>query len=169
MSKISLVVVVDENNGLGYQNRLLCHLPADLKHFKEITWGKPIVMGYKTYQSIGRVLPGRQNIILSRQTRDIPGAHIAHSVHEVLDLSADAPEVMIIGGAEIFKQFLKYTRQIYLTRIHHLFTADTYFPDILDASWQCQSKKFQTHDEKNLYNVTFFRYARVFVQDSDGI
>jgi len=166
MSKISLIVAVDENNGLGYQNQLLCHLPADLKHFKEITWGKPIVMGYKTYQSIGRVLPGRKNIILSRQSRDIPGAEIAHSIQEVLNLTADAPEVMIIGGAEIFKQFLTYAGQIYLTRIHHLFTADTYFPDILNTSWQCQSEQFQTHDEKNLYDVTFFRYLRVFAQDS---
>ena len=135
MQKISLIAAVDENWGLGKNNQLLCHLPADLKHFKDITLGKPIIMGRKTYDSIGKALPGRLNIVLSKSIIDINGVTIFDCLPKALFFTKDEPEVMIIGGAKIFEEALPIANQIYLTVIHAKLSADVYFPELDRKIW----------------------------------
>ena len=129
---ISMIAAVDEKNGLGYNNQLLCHLPADLKFFKQTTTGKPIIMGRLTYESIGRQLPNRHNIVISHQLNDIDGVTIARSLEKAIEVSGHEHEIMIIGGAGIYKQAMPLAQQLYITKIHHQFEADVFFPEILD-------------------------------------
>jgi len=157
---ISLIAAIDEKQGLGKENHLLCHLPADLKHFKELTIGKPIVMGRKTYDSIGKPLPGRQNIVLSRYKSSIEGVTIIRALQDALQFLSDASEIMIIGGANLFEQTMPMAHRIYLTRIHHTFDADTFFPILDETIWYCQESIFRSKDEKNAYDMTFCRYDR---------
>lgn len=158
MAIISLIAAVDENFGLGNNNQLLCHLPKDLKHFKELTMGKPIIMGRKTFESIGKPLPGRLNIVLSTQPMVIEGATICSSLDEALNNVSDVPEIMIIGGATLFKRALPFAQRIYLTMIHHHFTADVFFPQIDFKQWIEYSKQEYLHDEKNAFDMTFYEY-----------
>ncbi|WP_035918498.1 dihydrofolate reductase [Legionella fairfieldensis] len=158
---ISLIAAVDEHNGLGKDNKLLCHLPADLQYFKALTIGKPIIMGRRTYESIGKPLPGRLNIILSRSPVTIEGVQVVRSLSQALNLVKKADEVMIIGGASVYKELLPFATKIYLTRIHHRFNADVFFPDIDNSVWRCVGKKFYPHDEKNNYDMTFCCYEKL--------
>lgn len=160
MSIISLIAVIDEERGLGKDNKLLCHLPADLKHFKELTIGKPIIMGRKTYQSIGKALPGRLNIVLSKQAFDIQDGTVVDSLHNALALTTGIPEVMIIGGAQLFQLALPLADRIYLTLVHARFEADVFFPEMDNCSWFCSEKVDRFHDEKNQYDLTFYCYER---------
>ncbi|CEK09426.1 dihydrofolate reductase [Legionella hackeliae] len=162
MTIISLVAAIDENNGLGKDNHLLCHLPADLKRFKTLTMGKPIIMGKKTFDSIGKPLPGRLNIILSRQVKDIDGTEVVDSLENALAKVSDVPETMIIGGATVYKQALPLASRIYLTVIHHQFSADVFFPEFDKALWQVEEAVFVPKDEKNNYDMTFYRYERSY-------
>ncbi|KTD65295.1 dihydrofolate reductase [Legionella spiritensis] len=157
---ISLIAAVDEGFGLGKANRLLCHLPADLAHFKKITMGKPIIMGRRTYESIGRALPGRLNIVLSRSTPRIDDVEVVHSLEQALELTADTDEIMIIGGADLFRQAISIASRIYLTKIHHRFDADTFFPHLHDSVWCCRESVSRQPDEKNAYAMTFYLYER---------
>lgn len=161
MAIISLIAAIDEQYGLGLNNQLLCHLPADLMHFKTITMGKPIIMGRSTYESIGKPLPGRTNIVLSKKEQSINGVEVANSFSKALSLAAEAPEVMIIGGGTIFKQALPYALRIYLTIIHHQFPADVFFPRLDETIWRCQESVFRHHDEKNKYDLNFNCYERI--------
>lgn len=160
MTIISLIAAIDENRGLGKENKLLCHLPADLKHFKELTFGKPIIMGRKTYQSIGKALPGRLNIVLSNHIKTIEDVTIVKSFQEAIVLTKDVPEIMIIGGAELFKQALSLADQIYLTLIHGQFDADVFFPPLDNKIWLCKDAVNRSSDEKNPYDLTFYHYER---------
>ncbi len=160
MTIISLIAAIDENRGLGKENKLLCHLPADLKHFKNITLGKPVIMGRKTYQSIGKALPGRFNIVLSRHAADIKDVTVVGSLPEAIALTDGAPEIMIIGGARVFEQALPMAQHIYLTLIHSTFDADVYFPKLDECEWHCTETIERPHDDKNSYNLTFYRYER---------
>jgi dihydrofolate reductase len=161
MGTISLIAAVDEAGGLGLNNQLLCHLPADLQHFKKITMGKPIIMGRKTFISIGKPLPGRLNIILSRTTASIEGVLIFDSLEKALNHVKEYPEIMIIGGAELFKETISKSDRLYITRIHHHFKADVFFPEIKPLLWNCLSEEFRPNDEKNKYDMTFYTYERV--------
>lgn len=161
MKKISLIAAVDENYGLGQGNQLLCHLPADLKHFKQITLGKPVIMGRKTFLSIGRPLPNRQNIVLTSQHEDIENVKIAHSLQQALNLANYAPEIMIIGGERVFNESITIANHIYLTIIHHRFVADVYFPRFDTAVWHCLKSEFRPADEQNIYDMTFYQYQRI--------
>ena len=158
---ISLIAAIDENRGLGYNNQLLCHLPADLKHFKTLTMGKPIIMGRKTFESIGKPLPGRLNIVLSKQAISIEGVTVLHSLSQALEHVQAVPEVMIIGGATLFEQALPLAQRIYLTVIHHQFPADVFFPALDDNLWALMSDEWTNRDEKNLFDMTFYQYDRV--------
>ena len=158
MTMISLIAAVDENFGLGYRNQLLCHLPADLKHFKEITMGKPIIMGRKTFESIGKPLPGRLNIVLSKQQIAIEGVTVCSSLSDALNHTNDVPEVMIIGGAALFGAALPLAQRIYLTVIHHHFLADVFFPRIDGEHWIEYSKQDFYRDERNSFHMTFYQY-----------
>ena len=160
MTIISLIVAMDENRGIGKDNQLLCHLPADLKHFKEITMAKPIIMGRKTYLSIGKPLPGRLNIVLSNTLSSIEGVTVVNSLSEALALTSNVPEVMIIGGAVLFEEAIPLAQRIYLTIIHAQFDADVYFPTLDKNSWQCIEEVSRPKDEKNHYDLTFYSFER---------
>ncbi|KTC80514.1 dihydrofolate reductase [Legionella cherrii] len=157
---ISLIAAIDEAGGLGLNNQLLCHLPADLQHFKSITMGKPIIMGRKTFASIGKPLPGRLNVVLSRSIAAIEGVLVCDSLENAMMKTQEFPEIMIIGGAELFTEAMNKATRLYITRIHHQFTADVFFPEIDSSIWHCQDKQFRQHDEKNKYDMTFYIYER---------
>lgn len=158
---ISIVVAIAENNAIGKDNQLLWHLPADLKHFKDITNGHTIIMGRKTYDSIGRPLPNRRNIVITRNTElDIPGVEITNSLNEALKLCTTEAEVFIIGGAELYKHALEATNRIYLTTVHHSYTADTFFPEIEPLEWNEISTEKHLPDEKNRVAYTFSTLER---------
>lgn len=161
MRIISLVAAIDENRGLSNKGQLLCHLPADLKYFKDLTIGKPIIMGRRTYESIGAILPGRLNIILSNQQKRVPGAIVTNSLQKALEFGSNEAEIFIIGGSVIFEQALSLASRIYLTFIHQKFVADTFFPR-LDAIWRCKHSILRQKDQKNAYDLTFYIYERLF-------
>ncbi len=127
--KIAIVVAMAANRVIGRDNQLPWHLPADLKHFKQLTLGKPVVMGRKTYASIGRPLPERTNIVVTRdRDYEAPGCVVVHSLDEALAAAGEAAEVMVIGGAGIYRQVLPRTDTLYLTEVHAEFEGDTLFP-----------------------------------------
>lgn len=160
---ISILVAMDKNRAIGVNNELPWHLPADLQYFKRITMGHPIIMGRKTYISIGRVLPGRENIVLSRNPNySIPGCTMIYSVDDIKKLNAERKneELFVIGGAELFRQVLDFTDRLYITRIEEEFEGDTYFPEIDYSQWKLISQEPGVKDEKNPYNYSFFVYER---------
>ena len=142
--KLALIVAAATNNVIGLNNQLPWHLPQDLKYFKAKTLGKPIVMGRKTYESIGRPLPGRTNIVITRQQdwRADPDVLIAHNIDQALELARDLvgaesdAEVMVIGGAEIYRNCLSQADRVYLTRVEQDVEGDAYFPSLSEGEWQ---------------------------------
>ena len=158
--RISIVVAISENNAIGKNNQLLWHLPADLKHFKFITSGHTIVMGRKTYDSIGKPLPNRRNIVISRQDLTIDGIEIAHSMEDALALCENEKQIFIIGGAEIYKHCMDFTDQIFLTTVHSTFEGDAFFPILDPHKWQEISKEHHLPDEKNALAYTFSTLIR---------
>lgn len=161
MSEISLIVALDEQSGIGKDQQLLCHLPADLAFFKSQTLGKPMIMGRRTYESIGRPLPGRRSIVLTTQDVMIPGVEIVHTPQQALALCHSDSEVMVIGGSSLYQLFLPLAQRIYMTLIHHSFDADVFFPEFDPTLWTViQEKKFSA-DEKNAYNLTFICYEKI--------
>lgn len=161
--KLSMVAAMAANRVIGKDNVMPWHLPADLKHFKAVTLGKPVVMGRKTFESIGRVLPGRRNVVVSRQTPvDPKGADWVTSIQQALDLLADIEEVMIIGGAEIYRQCLPLTQQLYLTEIDLITDGDAFFPDYASAAqWQLVEEKMHCPDATNPYHCRFITLQRM--------
>ena len=152
------------NRAIGDGSDLLWknELPADLKRFKEITFGHPIIMGRKTYESIGRALPGRQNIILTRnRSFQVEGCIVVHSLQDSIDEALKyGTEIMVIGGSEIYRQFLPRIQKIYLTIVHGVFNADTFFPEFDWSDWNILSKKVFEPDDKNLYSYSFLELER---------
>lgn len=160
--KISIIVAISENNAIGKDNQLLWHLPADLKHFKQITSGHPILMGRKTYDSIGRPLPNRRNIVISRQKElAIPGVEVVSSIDEAISLCVQEEEIFIIGGAEIYKSALSSCDRIYLTTVHAQYDADAFFPALKQQEWSQRSREFHSADEKNNVDYTFSTLERI--------
>jgi dihydrofolate reductase len=151
------IVAMTEDRVIGYQNRLPWHLPADLKHFKTITLGHPIIMGRKTYESIGKPLPNRMNIIISRDPNyQVLGCFVVPSIEAALATAGpDQQEIFIIGGAEIFRQSLVRLERLYITLVHEEFEGDTYFPAIDLNEWKEISREAHTADEVNHYPYTF--------------
>ncbi len=160
MSRISLIAAIDTAGGLGMGNQLLCHLPADLQHFKKITMGKPIIMGRKTFDSIGKPLPGRLNIVLSQKNLNIEGVMVFNSLAKALEYTNDQEETIIIGGGQLFAEAFVLAERLYITRIHHQFTADVFFPSIDETIWQVVHHEFHSSNEKNHYDMTFYTYER---------
>jgi dihydrofolate reductase len=157
---LSAVVVTDLKNGIGKNNQLLCHLPADLKFFKSTTMGAPILMGRKTYESIGRLLPGRKNIVITRKADyRIEGAEIYHSLDAAIE-SCNEEKIFIIGGAEIFNQAMPRLDEIYRTLIKHTFEADTFFPDLKNSAFKMEWEECHEKDEKNHYDYCFQKWVR---------
>lgn len=159
---ISIVVAIAQNNGIGKNNQLLWHLPADLKHFKDITAGNTVIMGRKTYDSIGKPLPNRRNIVITRNTETtIPGVEIAHSLTDAFILCEGTDEIFVIGGAEIYNQAMDYCHKIYLTVVEGDFDADTFFPVINTAEWEETQSISHAPDEKNKLGYTFSTLVRI--------
>ncbi|HEV7331396.1 MAG TPA: dihydrofolate reductase [Flavisolibacter sp.] len=160
---ISLLLAASANNVIGKDNQLPWHLPNDLKYFKNLTWGLPILMGRKTFDSIGKPLPGRKSIIITRNTDwQHEGVEVVHSVNDAVQ-KADAlgaKEIFVIGGAEIFTVSLQTANRIYLTRIHQDFEGDVFFPEIDEAAWSLASSRFCKADEKNPYDHTYQVWER---------
>ena len=157
---VSMVVAIAENNAIGKNNQLLWYLPADLKHFRVITTGHTVIMGRKTYDSVGKPLPNRRNIIITRQDMTIEGCEVVKSIEEALALSSSEEEVFIVGGAEIYKQSMHLTDRIYLTIVHQKFDGDSFFPEIEDAEWQETERADYEPDEKNKLPYSFITLER---------
>ncbi len=156
---ISLLWAMDEKRAIGRNNQLPWHLPEDLKYFKRVTMGKPIAMGRKTYDSIGRPLPGRENIVITRsQGITIEGCTVIHDVKGLLKRNDE--ELFVIGGAEIFKEILPYADRLYVTEIREEFEADTFFPEYNLSDWELIESIPGVKDEKNPYDYEFLVYQR---------
>lgn len=161
MKKISLIVAMSENGIIGQDNHLPWHLPNDLKHFKALTIGKPIIMGRKTYESIGKPLPGRQNIIITKSLNlQIPGCNMAHSVSEALALTTNAPEVMVVGGDEIYRLFFPLVSCMHITYVHTVLKGDVSFLAYEPKEWQEIAKEHHQQDEKHAYDYSFVTLVR---------
>jgi len=155
--KISIIVAADEKNGIGKDNNLLCYLPADLKYFKNTTLGHHIIMGRKTFESIGKPLPNRTNIIVSgNSSLIIENCMVTQSLEKAIEIARinGEPELFIAGGGTIYNQAILLAHKIYLSRIHHQFNADTFFPT-LTQNWQLTESSTVKADEKNKYDITF--------------
>jgi dihydrofolate reductase len=160
MTSISIVVAIAQNNAIGKNNQLLWHLPADLKHFKQITSGHTVIMGRKTYDSIGKPLPNRRNIVITRQPLRLEGCEVASSLNEALELCKEEAETFLIGGAQIYEQALLITHRIYLTEVHQEFEADTFFPVIKPADWKETTRENFEPNEKNPFSYSFITLER---------
>ena len=160
--KVSIIAVLDKNGAIGNDNKLLCYLPADLKHFKSLTIGHTIIMGRKTYMSLPNgALPNRRNIVLSRDMAfKCEGCEIVHSVDEVFNICKDDEEIFIIGGAQIYELFMGKANKLYLTQVYHEFEADTYFPEFNMNKWSVIKKEDFEPDEKNKYFYSFIDYEK---------
>jgi dihydrofolate reductase len=158
---VSILVATDERGAIGRDGGLPWHLPEDLKRFKALTMGKPIVMGRKTWESIGRPLPGRHNIVITRQPGYLAtGATVVDSLDAAISVAGDTAEVCVIGGAEVYRLALPRAGLIHLTRIHARVPADTYFPELDAAQWREVDREDRPADEKHAYAYSFLELRR---------
>jgi len=162
MPQVSLVVAMAHNNVIGRDNALPWRLPEDLKRFKALTWGKPILMGRKTYESIGKPLPGRTNLVLTRDRGwTAQGVVVTHTLEEALERVADVPELAGIGGADVFRLLMPLAARIHLTRIDADIPGDTVFPPINCAEWVEIDSRQVAADERHAFPMTFVTLERV--------
>lgn len=164
MPTISIIVAIDENNAIGKDNNLLCHLPNDLKYFKSVTSGRTVIMGRKTFESLPNgALPNRRNIVNSRNRElQFPNAEMCTSLSEAIALCKDEDEVFIIGGGSIYKEAIGCADKLYITLIHHTFEgADTFFPVVDCSLWEEEWREEHRADEKHRFDYTFLRYAKI--------
>jgi dihydrofolate reductase len=160
---LKILVAFDENRVIGKNNTLIWHLPADLKRFKSLTTGHVIIMGRKTFESIGKPLPNRTTIVISRQADlQIEGVIIAHSVEEAIlkAKSISREDIFIVGGAEIYTLSLALADQILVTQLHDIFEGDAYFPEIPMETFEVTEKERGITDEKNAYQYSYITYTR---------
>lgn len=159
--KLSIIVAAAENNAIGKDNQLICKLSADLKRFKALTMGHHIIMGRKTFESIGRALPGRRSVIITRNTDyKQEGCVVVHSLEEALAVCND-DEVFIIGGGEIYNQAFPLASNLYLTRINAHIDGDTHIPEVLASEWTEFHREDHKKDEKNECDYSFIDYVRI--------
>ncbi|HHJ38766.1 MAG: hypothetical protein AXA67_02910 [Methylothermaceae bacteria B42] len=160
--KISMIAAMARNRVIGHQGEMPWHLSADLKRFRQITWGKPILMGRKTFEAIGRPLPGRQNIIVTRNRQfQAPNCTVASSIEIGISL-AEGDEVMVIGGAELYEALLPDAETLYLTLIHAEFPGDTFFPLWEPVQWQEISREDHPPDQEGFpHPYSFIQLERV--------
>ncbi|MEL3974673.1 dihydrofolate reductase [Rossellomorea oryzaecorticis] len=159
---ISFIVAMDTKSAIGKNNELPWHLPADLAFFKKVTMGNPIVMGRKTFESIGKALPGRENIVVTRDRHyKAEDCTIIHSVDKISEIERNSnEEVFVIGGAEIFKETFSFADRLYITMIEEEFDGDTFFPPFNLEEWELKSRKKGPKDDKNPYDYYFLTYDR---------
>lgn len=161
--KLILIAAVANNNVIGRDNKLLWHLPADLKHFQKLTMGHTLIMGRKTFESIGKALPGRRTIIVTRQSDyKAKGCETASDLKEAICKVREESEVFVAGGGEIYRQVmgLHYARRIFLTRVYANFEGDSFFPNIDPEKWELVEREEFQPDEKNPYPFAFLTYKR---------
>lgn len=158
---ISLIVAIADNRVIGKDNQLIWHSPADLKRFKQLTMGHHMVMGRKTFDSIGKALPGRTSVVITRQ-QDWKKENVitADSLQTALNLCGNDSEIFIIGGAQIFASALPLADKIYLTHIHHTFDGDVFFPELKEDHWEITFNELHKADEKNPFDYSFINYER---------
>lgn len=158
---ITLIAAVAENNALGKNNQLLWHLPDDFKRFKNITTGHHIIMGRKTFESFPKPLPNRTHVIISRQKNYQPdGCIVVDSLEKAIAVCPKNEETFIIGGGEIYKQSIAIADKLDITKVHHTFDADTFFPEIDLNEWKLTSSEFHLKDEKHQFDFAFETYLR---------
>lgn len=160
---ISIIVAIAENYAIGKQGDLLCHMPEDLKHFKQITSGHTVMMGERTYLSLPKhPLPNRRNIVLTDvQGKTFEGAEMAYSLDEMQALVRPDEEAFVIGGGMVYRQMMLRADKLYITHIHHSWEdADTFFPEIKDTEWVLKSAERHSADEHNPYDYTFAEYIK---------
>ncbi|TPH12195.1 type 3 dihydrofolate reductase [Litorilituus lipolyticus] len=161
MTILSMIVATAADNVIGKDNDMPWHLPADLAYFKKVTLGKPVIMGRKTFESIGRPLPGRRNIVISRdESYKRDGIDTVTSVEQALALVQDVEEIMVIGGGAIYKHCLPAATRLYITHIKASIDGDTRFPEYDDGSWQKVSSEVRDSDDKNAYELDFCVYEK---------
>ena len=160
---LSIIAAISDNNVIGKDNKLLWHLPEDLKRFKELTTGHTIIMGRKTFESLGKVLPDRKHIIITRDTNykvDDENGEIRNERNELEKYINDDKEYFVIGGAIIYSQLISKTSKMYITRIHKVYEGDAYFPKINEEDWKVVETRQGIKDEKNPYDYEFITYVR---------
>lgn len=160
---LSIIAAISENNVIGKDNKLLWHLPEDLKRFKELTTDHTIIMGRKTFESLGRVLPNRKHIVLTRDLGyniDSDWVKVIHSIDDLTEYINDDEEHFVIGGALIYNQLLKDTQKMYITKIYKKYEGDAYFPKINEEEWKIVEKIPGKKDEKNNFDYDFITYIR---------
>ncbi|MEC0252619.1 dihydrofolate reductase DfrA [Bacillus halotolerans] len=166
---ISFIFAMDANRLIGKDNDLPWHLPNDLAYFKKITSGHSIIMGRKTYESIGRPLPNRKNIVVtSAHDSEFPGCTVVSSIEDVLQTTSDTEECFVIGGAQLYTALFPYADRLYMTKIHHRFDGDRYFPEFDESKWKLVSSEQGTKDEKNPYDYEFLVYEKKNVSSEAG-
>jgi len=160
--KISIIVAAATNNVIGSDGELPWRLPEDLKRFKQLTIGKPVIMGRLTYESIGKPLPDRKNIVLSaRKGLNIEGCEVVDTPDAAIRLAGDAEEVMVIGGGGVYSQMLPMADRIYMTRINGTFDGDTFFPELDDNEWQVVDRMDFPADESRQFGFSFVTLDRI--------
>ncbi len=159
---LSLIAAIANNNVIGKDNALLWNIPQDMKFFRATTSGHPVIMGRKTHLSIGRALPNRRNVVITRDTAfTSPDVEVVHSVQEALSLFKDSmDEVFVIGGADIYTQTLPFADKLYITHIDANFDGDTFFPQIDTTIWKKIAETVVEKDEENMYPLRFTTYSR---------
>lgn len=157
---VSLIVAMTKNRVIGKDNQMPWHLPRDLAWFKQHTLGKPVIMGRKTFESIGRPLPKRQNIVLSRSPFNHPNIDWAENFSQAITLAQPANEIMLIGGGELFRQTLERANKLYLTEIQTELDGDTYFPEINFEEWEIEYEEYSQADQDNAYSCHFMILKR---------
>ncbi|MDQ0257626.1 dihydrofolate reductase [Evansella vedderi] len=158
---ISMIAAMGNNNVIGKDGDMPWHLPNDLKYFKKVTTGHPVLMGRKTFESIGKPLPNRKNYVLTRNKAFAPeGVEVLHSIGEVRPLLDSEEEFFVIGGAHLYNDLLPLADRLYITHIKEDFTGDTFFPEIEQSEWKVISSEDGQVDEKNIYAHTFVVYER---------
>ena len=160
---LSIIVAIAKNNVIGKDNKLIWHLPDDLKHFKNLTLNHTIIMGRKTFESLGRVLPKRKHIVFSKNKDffiDDENVEVVHNISEIQQFIDSEDEVFVIGGAKIYELLMPYAKKMYITKINHLFDGDTFFPDINETEWKVVGRAIGIKDEKNNLDYEYIDYAR---------
>ena len=154
--RISIIAALSTNRVIGRDNALPWRLPADLQHFKTITMGKPVIMGRRTFESIGRPLPGRINVVVTTNAAfQVDGCHVVQSIEQALELTQEHDEIMVIGGASFYQQMLPHAVRMYLTLVHAVIDGDAYFPDYDESDWHISERQDFPADDRNQYDYSF--------------
>ena len=156
---VSVIVAVAENGVIGDKNTLLWHISEDLRNFKRVTSGHPVIMGRKTFDSLGRPLPNRRNVVITRQNLDIEGCDVVHSLEEALSLFSPEEELFVIGGAQIYAEAMSRADRFYLTRVHYSYEGDTSFPAWDESEWTLvESERFERGEKyEHPFSIEIYR------------